>query len=58
MENFPEAEIPPFPKELQEKVAEIKRRDSEGTPERWMCVVVRREKITCAVGRLVQVHKA
>jgi hypothetical protein len=44
MENFPESEIPPFPNEIQEKAAEMMQRDSECMPERWMCVVVRREK--------------
>ncbi|KAF8957342.1 hypothetical protein BDZ97DRAFT_1846990 [Flammula alnicola] len=51
--GMPEGEPSPFPKELQDKVAAIRGNPS---PERWMCVV-RREKMTWAVGHLVQLGK-
>jgi len=46
----------PFPRELQER-ATAAGRDPAGLPERWMCVVVRRETITPAVGKIVHVRR-
>ncbi|KIK02458.1 hypothetical protein K443DRAFT_6095 [Laccaria amethystina LaAM-08-1] len=47
------ADPQPFPEELAARAA---RYDAE-TPERWMCIVVRREKINHAVGRIVHVGR-
>lgn len=43
----------PFSKELAARAA---RHDTE-IPERWMCIVARREKINYAVGRIVHVGR-
>ncbi|KAF9462377.1 hypothetical protein BDZ94DRAFT_1261223 [Collybia nuda] len=53
----PTEEVGPntFPAELQ-KLAIATRREAE-TPERWMCIVVRREVITKAVGRVVCIQR-
>ena len=42
-----------FPQELQERA--LAARDSAKIPERWMHVVIRRENITRAVGKMVYV---
>jgi len=42
-----------FPRELQERA--IAARDLEEIPERWMHVVIRRQNITRAVGKIVYV---
>jgi hypothetical protein len=44
-----------FPRELQES-AIAARKDSAAPPERWMCVVTRREIIAQAVGKIVHVR--
>ena len=51
MDRF--ADLQPFPKELAARAARF---DTE-TPERWMYIVVRREKINYAVGRIVHVGR-
>ncbi|KAF8161454.1 hypothetical protein B0H34DRAFT_796245 [Crassisporium funariophilum] len=53
MTGMPEEENMPFPIELQQQISAMK---AETTPERWMCVVIRREKVNYAVGRLVDIN--
>lgn len=42
-----------FPRELQDKLALMR---SQQDPERWMGVVIRRQKLVYAVGQLIQVN--
>jgi hypothetical protein len=53
MTMLEEPEIPAFPAALQQQLGVMR---GDTMPERWMCVV-RREKITYAVGRIIQVGK-
>lgn len=49
-----EGEPMTFPRELQDKFAAMR---AQPDPERWMCVVIKRQKMNYAVGRLIQVDK-
>jgi hypothetical protein len=49
------AEEVSFPAELQDFA--IAARKEEELPERWMCIVVRREVMTKAMGKIVHRHR-
>lgn len=55
MAPMKEIEHSSFPAELRD-VAAAARKEAE-SPERWMCVVVRREVMRRAVGRIVHVQQ-